>query len=285
MLKALLLLLIAMISIQYGASIAKGLFPLTGAAGATALRVSLSALILILVSRLWRYKTPKEYFGTLAIYGVSLGTMNILFYLSLQRIPLGIAVALEFAGPLAVAIASTKRIWDLLWAFLAGVGIYLIIPSSDASSTLDLVGVLLALAAGFFWGLYIVFGKRVSGKIPSSQASAIGMIFAALVTFPIGMWIDGARISFLEVLPMALMVAVLSSALPYSLEMRAMQSLSNKTFGVLMSLEPVVAIIVGFIFLNEHLSFEQNVAVCCIIAASAGSTLMSANENKKRPSS
>ncbi len=262
-----------MFSIQYGASVAKQLFPLAGAAGTTALRVSISALILLVLAKVWKHKISWRSLPMIAAYGASLGSMNLLFYFALERIPLGIAVALEFTGPLAVALLSSKRVLDLVWAFLAAIGIYLILPLSSSSSNLDVMGVVLALGAGLFWGLYIVFGKSAAKSGDSLQVTAWGMVFAAIVTAPFGIFLNGSQIVDMSLLPMGVLVAILSSALPYSLEMKAMRHIPTKTFGILMSLEPVVATLMGFLFLRESLSLPQWAAIVCVMLASAGSTI------------
>ncbi|WP_291515625.1 DMT family transporter [Bdellovibrio sp. ArHS] len=267
------LLLIAMFSIQTGASIAKQIFPQAGAAGTTALRVFISALILSVVSKIWKHKISRNEILPVAAYGIALGAMNLLFYFSLERIPLGIAVAVEFTGPLAVALFASKKSWDVVWVGLAAMGIYLLVPSATTQESLDVLGLFLALAAGFFWALYIVFGKRIAKTEASLPVTTWGMWFAALVTVPTGLFFNGAQIQNPSLLPMGFAIALLSSAIPYSLEMKAMKSIPTKTFGILMSMEPVVAILIGFLILNETLTFTQWCAVSCIIAASAGSTL------------
>ncbi|WP_415062437.1 EamA family transporter [Bdellovibrio sp.] len=263
----------AMFSIQYGASVAKQLFPLAGAAGTTALRVSLSALILLVVAKVWKHKISWRSVPMIAAYGASLGCMNLLFYFALEKIPLGIAVALEFTGPLAVALLSSKKIVDLIWALLAAMGIYLILPLTPNNSNLDVMGVIFALGAGLFWGLYIVFGKSAAKSGNSLQVTAWGMAFAAMVTVPFGVLLNGSQIADVSLLPMGILVAILSSALPYSLEMKALRNLPMKSFGILMSLEPVVATLMGFLFLQESLSFHQWIAIVCVMLASAGSTI------------
>lgn len=270
--QSLILILIAMLSIQYGASVAKGIFPVAGPAGTTALRVFISALILVVLVRPWRESFSLAKWRAVALYGSSLGFMNLLFYFALARIPLGIAVALEFTGPLAVALLSSKKALDLLWVLLAGLGIYLILPGSADSQNLDLVGVLLALGAGFFWGLYIIFGKSAGKEGSSASTAAVGMCFAALVTLPVGLVLNFDQVTDPALWGMGVMIAVLSSALPYSLEMKAMKSMPAKTFGILMSLEPVVASLMGMLFLHETLTGMQWAAVACIIMASAGTS-------------
>ncbi len=253
MLPSIGLILIAMFSIQFGASIAKQLFPLAGVAGTSALRVAISALILSFVARIWKHNISKRQLPVVAGYGLSLGAMNLLFYFSLERIPLGIAVALEFTGPLAVSLFYSRKAIDLIWIVLAGVGIYLLLPiSSVGGDSLDITGIVLALLAGFFWGLYILFGKSVGKDGSSLQVTAWGMWFATLVTLPAGLYLNGPEISNPSLPPMATGIAILSSALPYFLEMKAMRNIPAKTFGIPMSMEPVIATLMGLFILKEN---------------------------------
>ncbi|QDK39250.1 DMT family transporter [Bdellovibrio sp. NC01] len=274
-LKSIILVLIAIFSIQGGASFAKQLFTVLGPGVTTFLRVWISALLLLVIFQPWKHKLTKNTWGVVALYGMSLGAMNLLFYLALQRIPLGVAVALEFTGPLAVATFASKKALDVVWALLAGLGIVLILPHANFSSSIDVIGVALALGAGFFWGLYIVFAKKVGRSIVGGSATALGMFFAALTVTPTAI----PQLHFadytLQIWLSALAVAVLSSALPYSLEMIALRSIPSKTFGVLMSLEPAVAALMGFVFLNEKLSGLQLMAILCVMVASSGSSLTS----------
>jgi inner membrane transporter RhtA len=269
----LLTLIIAIVSIQFGASVAKGLFPLVGAYGATALRLSIAAFILLIIWRPWRTRLSKKSYTSIAIYGVSLGLMNLLFYISLERIPLGIAVALEFTGPLAVSLIHSKKAVDFLWAILAAVGIFLILPLTQSAEALDVVGILFALGAGLCWALYILFGQKAGGEEHAGMVTSLGMMVAALVVLPFN-FIFGAKTIFNpEALPLALGVAILSSALPYSLEMISLKRIPAKTFGILMSLEPAIAALMGFLYLSETLTAKQLVAIGCIICASLGGTM------------
>ncbi|WP_413289112.1 EamA family transporter [Bdellovibrio sp. HCB337] len=270
---SILILIAAMLSIQSGAALAKQLFPLVGPNGVTLLRTSLAALILLAIWRPWKAVWTKQQLQRVALYGASLGFMNLLFYLSLQYIPLGIAVGLEFTGPLAVALLASRRVLDFLWALLAGVGIVLILPLTEASAGIDLKGALLALAAGGFWALYIVFGKKAGEGTHGGQSATMGMVFAALVSFPFGAIDAGTKVLDMTILPLGLAVAVLSSAIPYSLEMISLKRIPIKTFGILMSLEPVLAALAGAVFLKEYLSVFQMAAIACIVIASLGSTL------------
>lgn len=268
-------LLIAMLSIQYGASVAKEFFLQAGNVGTSTFRTFFAALILLAVWRPWRKKLSGESWRALAGYGIALGLMNLLFYLAIARIPLGIAVTLEFTGPLAVALLASKKSLDLLWAFLAALGIWLILPGGHSPEALDIVGILLALGAGGCWALYIIFGQRAGKSVDSGAATTIGMCFASLAILPFGIYYNGPELVNVSLWPIGLVIAVLSSALPYNFEMMAMKNLPQKTFGILMSMEPVIATLMGFLFLKETLTGLQVFAMICVIIASAGSTATS----------
>jgi inner membrane transporter RhtA len=267
------LLLVAMVSIQLGAALAKQLFPIVGAGGVSVLRTSFAALFLLGLWRPWRGTWTKSQIRLLAFYGIALGAMNLLFYLALQTLPLGMAVALEFTGPLALSLFSSRKLLDLLWVFLAALGIYLILPHGELETAADPTGVMFVLGAGFFWAVYIWFGKKAGENTHGGQSTAIGMTFAALTVLPFGVYQAGERLFHWSILPIGLAVALLSSAIPYSLEMNALKKIPVKTFGILMSLEPVVATIAGAIFLHEHLTATQIVSIACIVLASFGSSL------------
>ena len=269
------LLLASMVSIQFGASLAKGLFPQLGPEGTTVFRCGFAAVMLLALWRPWRALPPRPALVAVALYGASLGAMNLFFYLSIARIPLGVAVALEFTGPLAVALLASRRARDLLWVALAAAGIVLILPLSRAAHRLDPPGVALALAAGVCWALYIVLGQRAGRAVEGGAATALGMLAAALVVTPVGVLRAGPRLLHFELWPLALVVAVFSSALPYSLEMHALRRLPARTFGILMSLEPALAALAGLVMLRERLTATQLVAIGCVIAASAGSAATS----------
>lgn len=263
------LLLVAMISIQSGASLAKSLFPIVGAQGTTALRLLLGAIILSLVMQPWRAKLTPASCRSLLLYGSALGGMNLLYYMSLQTIPLGIAVALEFTGPLALALFSSRRLLDFFWVGLAITGLWLLLPTGATSTALDPTGVCLALGAGVCWAAYIIFGQK-AGAEHGRHTVALGTWVAALLVLPVGLWHAGSDLLNINLLPIALGVAVLSSALPYSLEMVALTRLPARTFSVMMSLEPAIAAVAGLLFLGELLHWSQWLAVAAIIVASAG---------------
>lgn len=267
------MLLVAMTCIQSGASLAKQLFPAVGAEGAAALRLVFAALILCMVWRPWRTKLTRREALFIMLYGLSIGGMNLLIYLSLERIPLGIAVALEFTGPLAVALLTSRRLLDFLWVVFAALGIILFLPVSGFTEALDPVGVGYALAAGLCWALYILFGQKAGMSLHSGTATALGMTVAMLFVFPFGVAQAGEALFNGALVPLAVSVAVLTSALPYTLEMAALKRLPRKTFGILMSLEPAIGALSGLVFLSEQLSPLHYLAIGCIIGASIGSTV------------
>ncbi|MEI9536209.1 threonine/homoserine exporter RhtA [Enterobacter cancerogenus] len=272
-------ILIAMMSIQSGASLAKSLFPIVGAPGVTALRIALGTLILVVIFKPWRLRFKKEQRLPLLYYGLSLGAMNYMFYLSIQTIPLGIAVALEFTGPLAVALFSSRRPVDFIWVVLAVLGLWFLLPLGQSVSQIDLTGTALALGAGACWAIYILSGQR-AGEEHGPATVALGSLIAAIIFVPLGMAQATESIWQWSVMPIGLAVAILSTALPYSLEMIALTRLPTRIFGTLMSMEPALAAISGMIFLGETLTFTQTLALCSIIAASMGSTLTMRREPK-----
>ncbi|ELN0129615.1 threonine/homoserine exporter RhtA [Raoultella planticola] len=274
-----LVILIAMVSIQSGASLAKSLFPLVGAPGVTALRLALGTLILVIIFKPWRLRFTAEQRLPLLLYGLALGAMNYLFYLSIQRIPLGIAVALEFTGPLAVALFGSRRPLDFVWVILAVLGLWFLLPLGKDVAQVDLTGALLALGAGACWAVYILTGQR-AGEEHGPATVAMGSLIAAVVFVPLGMLQATDTLFQWSLLPLGLAIAVLSTALPYSLEMIALTRMPTRTFGTLMSMEPALAALSGMIFLGETLTFTQTLALGAIILASMGSTLTMRRESK-----
>ncbi|CAI8966842.1 threonine/homoserine exporter RhtA [Pseudomonas donghuensis] len=266
------LLLIAMASIQSGASLAKSMFPIVGAQGTTTLRLIFASIIMLLLLRPWRAKLSTRTLRTVIIYGMALGGMNFLFYMSLRTVPLGIAVALEFTGPLAVALYASRRAVDFLWIGLAVIGLLLLIPIGQTSAGIDLVGASYALGAGVCWALYILYGQK-AGAENGIQTAALGVIIAALFVAPIGIAHAGSALLTPALLPIALGVAILSTALPYSLEMVALTRMPARTFGTLMSIEPAFGALSGLLFLGEVLTVAQWLAIAAIITASVGATL------------
>lgn len=265
-----IVLMMAMACFQVGATLAKGLFPFVGAAGTTALRVGLSAVILCAVWRPWRIRLAHHEARAVIIYGVALGCMNLSFYSALKTIPLGLAVAIEFTGPLAVAAFASRRVLDFVWISLAVLGLLALLPPAHNGQPLAPQGVALALLAGGCWALYIIYGRR-AGSVHGGRSTALGMFVGALFIVPIGLAQNGSALLAPRILLYGCAVAVVSSALPYSLEMFAMPRIPTRTLGILLSLEPVLGALAGFAFLHEHLSWLQGVAIACIMIASAGS--------------
>lgn len=254
-----------------GTSWAKqALFPVVGAQGTTAVRVGLSALLMLMLWRPWRWRLSRADAQAVVLYGAALGAMNLMFYLSLQTLPFGLAVAIEFAGPLAVAIWSSRRAVDFIWVALAIAGLALLLPLGLSGSTLDPLGVLYAVGAAVFWALYIVFGKR-AGHLHAGQSVSLGLLVAALVVVPVGVAHAGAALLSPSVLLVGVAVAAISSALPISLEMMALKRLPKEAFGIMISMEPAVAALLALALLGERLDAVQWLAIGCIVAASMGS--------------
>jgi inner membrane transporter RhtA len=268
------LVLLGIGSVQFGAAIAKGLFDSLGPGGTVFLRISLAALVLLL---LWRPKLggygQREY-GFAVAFGLVLAGMNLSLYLAINHIPLGVAVTLEFVGPLGVAVLGSRRLLDGLWAALAAVGIVLLAPLNVlGNSDLDPVGVTFALLAGCLWACYILLSARVGGAFPGGAGLVISFAVGTVVLLPVGMAEAGYALLDPWLLLAGLGVALLSSAVPYSLEMQALRRLPTRVFGVLMSLEPAVATLIGFAVLNEVLDLRDVAAVVLVTAAAAGASL------------
>ena len=266
--------LVSILSVQVGAALAKGLFPALGPAGTVGLRIGISALLLLAAFRPKLAALNAAQWRAVVPYGLALAVMNMTFYFALERIPLGIAVAVEFAGPLAVAVFGSRKPIDVLWVLLAGAGITLIAPRSGGGS-LDAVGLLLAAIAGACWAGYIVLGGRLARVLADGDAVAIGMLVAAVAALPVSCAMGGFARLTADHLAVGAGVALLSSAIPYTLEMVALRSLPARSFGILMSLEPAIAAMAGMVILHELLTPAQWLSVALVIVASLGSVLTS----------
>jgi inner membrane transporter RhtA len=263
-----LLVLAAVASVQFGGAFAKTLFDEAGPGGTVLLRVVFAAIIL---AALWRPALAgrsAEEWRLIVAYGFVLVAMNLSFYEALDRIPLGIAVTFEFVGPLGVAIAGSRRALDLVWVVLAAAGILLL--SDFGTADLDGLGVALALIAGGFWAAYILLAARVGRRLPGGQGLALAMAVGAFMVAPFGLADAGGDLFSAEVLAVGLAVAILSSAIPYTLELEALRRLPEGVFGVLMSLEPAAAALAGFIVLGEDLTAQELIAIALVVTASAG---------------
>ncbi|ESQ86364.1 hypothetical protein AEAC466_03960 [Asticcacaulis sp. AC466] len=275
---AIVAILISIVSVQLGATLGKHLFPVIGAAGTTAVRQFFATAALLIVFRPWQGGPERRHWPVLGLYGAILGIMNLVFYMSLARIPLGIAVALEFSGPLAVAIFGSRKWSDFIWVGCAVAGLLILLPWTQGAGALDPLGVALALVAGVCWAAYIIVGQKVGDRVHGGKAVALGMAFSMLFTVPVGVVAAGASLWSWSLLPYGIGIGILASAIPYSLEMIALKAMPAKTFGLMMSLEPAVAAVLGLVILHELLTPLQWLAVALIIIASAGSSLTS-----KRP--
>jgi inner membrane transporter RhtA len=240
------------------------------------LRLVFASILMLLILRPWRATFTANSLRAVLIYGIALGGMNFLFYMAIRTIPLGIGVALEFTGPLAVALLHSRKITDFVWIVLAVTGLALLIPMGQADS-LDLTGAFYALGAGVCWAAYIMFGQK-AGNDHGVQGAALGVVIAAIFIAPIGIAHAGSALLDPSLIPVALGVAILSTALPYTLEMFALTRMPVRTFGTLMSMEPAVGALTGLLFLHESLSLTQWLAIGAIIVASAGATVTTRDE-------
>jgi inner membrane transporter RhtA len=266
------LVLGAAFSIQGGAAIAKGLFPELGPPGVVWLRLLFGAASLWVLQRPNLRDRPPGALPLAAALGVTLVCMNLAFYEALDRIPLGVAVTVEFIGPLGVAIAGSRRALDILWVALAGTGIALL---AETQGSIEPLGIALAGIAGAFWAAYIVLGTRVGRVWSGSRGLAVAMVVGTVLAAPWGIASAGSNLAEPSLLAQGLAVGVLSSALPLSMEMGAMRRLPTYTFGVLLSLEPAVAALCGYLFLDETLGARTIFAIALVVVASAGAQRLS----------
>ena len=262
------LVLGGIVSVQTGAAVATTLFDELGPAGTVLVRVFFSAVVLVALWRPALRGLRGARLRDVALFGFALAAMNFSFYGALDRIPLGIAVTLEFVGPLGVALAASRRAIDLVWVALAAAGIVLLAPASGGD--IDGLGVVLALVAGGFWAAYIVLSARIGRSFEGGTGLALAMAVATVLLLPIGIPVAGSELLDVGVLAAGAAVAMLSSAIPYSLELEALRRLPQGTFGVLMSLEPAVAATVGFVGLEQDLSTTDVLAIGLVVIASAG---------------
>lgn len=272
-------ILIGIVSVQVGAALAKQLFAIAGPSGTVALRLFFASVVLLLAWRPVREARQLGRRGWLVVvaYGVVLGLMNLCFYQALARIPQGITVTIEFLGPLTVALAGSRRVLDVLWALLAAGGAVLL---TETRGDLSLVGILFALGAAICWGGYILLGSALGNHSSGGNGLALAMAVGAMVAIPAGIAQSGTSLLAPVVLLAGLAVALLSSVIPYSLELEALRRIPPRVFGVLMSLEPAVGALAGFVVAGEKLRPLQWLALCCVMAASIGAT-RSTSENSR----
>jgi inner membrane transporter RhtA len=268
--------LAAMVCFQVGAAVAKGLFPAIGPEGAATLRLALGALMLVALSRPWRTWPARPRYGVLIGFGIAIGATILCFYMAVDRVPLGVAISLQFLGPLAVAVGASRRFTDLMWAALAAVGVWCLVGmGARFGGRLDPLGVAFALGAAVGWGVYIVVGRAAMAAFGQSTA-AVSVGIGALVVAPFGIAHAGAALFAPALLPMALLVAVLTAAAPFSLELYALSRLPPRTFATFTSLEPAIGVGAGLVLLQQQLSLAQFAGVGMVIAAAAGAAWSSA---------
>ena len=263
-----MLVVAAVSSVQFGAAFAKSIFDEIGPSGTVFLRMLFAALVLMAIWRPRLSGHARRDVVLIVLFGASLAGMNGTFYAALDRIPLGVAVTFEFVGPLSVAVFGSRSRLDLVWVVLAAAGIVLL--SDFGGADLDGLGVALALIAGAFWAAYILLAARVGQAFPGGGGLALAMLVALVPLAPIGIAEAGADLLIVWVLAAGFAVAMLSSAIPYTLELEALRRMPANVFGVLMSLEPALAATAGFIVLGEDLVAREIVAILMVVAASAG---------------
>jgi inner membrane transporter RhtA len=262
-----LLIVIAMTSVQWGAALAKSLFAEFGAITVVFWRVALAAIMLLIIVRPALRALSRKQWQASIIFGIALITMNVTYYLSLQRLPLGLCVTIEFVGPLAVAIFHSRRTLDFVWAALAALGIAMLNPFSGH---VDTIGFVLALIAGACWGLYIILGEKLGSVTPGALGLTIAMSAGSLLLVPVKIAAAPQWLNIIPALPFAFAVAFLSSVIPYSFEIEALRRMPTKVFGILMSMEPAFAAVIGFLVLGERLTLWQCLAIGAVIMASFG---------------
>ncbi|UOG17874.1 EamA family transporter [Acinetobacter sp. PK01] len=284
-LQAVFLLFVAMLCVQSSGSLAKILFQQFPVLTVSAMRMLLGALILAIIFQIWKINFKNVRWSSILSYGIALAGMNGLFYLSIERLPLGIAVSFEFIGPLSVALYYARQKYDFLWVSLAILGLILLFPFDQATQSLDLTGIAFAIGAGACWAVYIIAGQRPSG-ISGNHTVCLGMFVGMLCLMPVAMFSGMTSDVFLPSnLFYFIGLAILASALPFTLEMIALRNLTAMSFGTLMSLEPAIAALSGFVFLNEQLLWTQWLALSTIIIASIGCTYTTQQAKRAKQSS
>ncbi|MHB9860900.1 EamA family transporter [Streptomyces sp. YIM S03343] len=269
------------VSVQFGGALAVTLMPRAGALGVVTLRLVVAALVMMLVCRPSLRGHSRADWGTVVAFGITMGAMNGLFYESVARIPLGPAVTLEVLGPLTLSVLTSRRALNALWAALALGGVFLL--SGGGFGALDPAGVAFALGAGAMWAGYIVFSARTGRRFPQADGLALAMGVAALLFLPLGIAESGTRLLNPVTAALGAGVAILSSVLPYTLELLALRRLPASTFAILMSLEPAIAATAGFLVLHQSLSAIQSLAIALVIAASMGAVRTQVGRGRAKP--
>ena len=275
------LVLIGIASVQTGSAIARTAFDVTGAAGMTLMRLAVAGVLLTAVVRPAFRKWGREQWTATLALGLTMGAMNLVFYQAIQTVPLGVAVTVEFIGPLLLAVAQTRRLRDLMWAALAGAGVALL--GLQDGGSVPLRGLLLALLAGLFWAGYIVSSARVGRALPGLDGLAGALLVGALLALPFGAAGAGRAVADGWALVAGVGVALLSSVVPYACELTALRTMPTRVFGVLMSLEPAAAAVAGLLVLDQRLGGRELVALVLVSLASVGVTLGQRAERRAQP--
>ncbi|MFJ9022302.1 EamA family transporter [Streptomyces sp. NPDC102259] len=276
------------ISVQFGGALAVTLMPRAGALGVVALRLLVAAVVLLVICRPRLRGHSRTDWGTVVVFGVTMAAMNGLFYQAVDRIPLGAAVTLEVLGPLALSVVVSRRALNLVWAGLALAGVFLLSGGGGGDGGhgggfgggLDLVGVAFALGAGAMWAAYIVFSARTGRRFPQADGLALAMAVGALLFLPLGLAESGTKLADPVTLGLGAAVALLSSVLPYTLELLALRRMPASTFAIMMSLEPAVAAVAGFLILDQTLTTIQAAAIALVVAASMGAVRTQVGRSK-----
>jgi len=268
------------ISVQFGGALAVSLMPRAGALGVVTLRLFVAAIVLLVVCRPKVRGHSRADWGTVVVFGITMAAMNGLFYQAVARIPLGPAVTLEVLGPLALSVVASRRAVNLIWAGLALGGVFLL--GGGGFGSLDPTGVAFALGAGSMWAAYIIFSARTGRRFPQADGLALAMAIAAVAFLPLGIVESGPKLLNPTTIALGAAVAVLSSVLPYTLELLALRRLPASTFAILMSLEPAVAAIAGFLVLNQTLSALEALAIGLVIVASMGAVRTQVGRGKAK---
>ncbi|MET9427313.1 MULTISPECIES: EamA family transporter [unclassified Streptomyces] len=268
------------LSVQFGAAVAVLLMPRAGAIGVVTLRLLLSAVVLLLVCRPRLRGYRRADWGTVVAFGAAMAAMNVLFYLSIDRIPLGAAVTLEVLGPLVLSVVASRRLVSVVWAALALAGVVLL--SGGGFDRLDPLGAVFALAAGAMWAAYILFSARTGRRFPQADGLALAMAVGAVLTLPLGIAEAGSKLLVPSTIGLGLAVALMSSVLPYTLELLALRRLPAPTFAILMSLEPAIAATAGFLVLSQAMSLTDALAIALVVAASMGAVRSQARRGARK---
>ncbi|KJK39061.1 transporter [Streptomyces variegatus] len=268
------------ISVQFGGALAVTLMPRAGALGVVALRLLVAAVVLLLVCRPRLRGHSRTDWGTVVVFGITMAAMNGLFYQAVARIPLGPAVTLEVLGPLALSVFASRRAINVVWAALALAGVFLL--GGGGFSGLDPTGAAFALGAGAMWAAYIVFSARTGRRFPQADGLALAMAVGAVLFLPLGIAESGTKLLDPVTLGLGAAVALLSSVLPYTLELLALRRLPASTFAVLMSLEPAIAATAGFLILDQALNASEAAAIALVVAASMGAVRTQVGGGRKK---